>query len=42
MIKELKDKVTGIHNLIKLTDKQMKEYLISVQNIEDFPEVSAC
>jgi len=41
MIKELRNKVTNIHNLIKLTENQMKEYLVGVQNLEDFPEISA-
>ena len=27
MIRELKEKVTSMHNLIELTSKQMKEYL---------------
>ena len=29
-----------MRNLISVTGKQMKEYLISVQEIRDFPEVS--
>ena len=40
MIRELKDKVQGIHNLIDLTAKQMKEYLSGIQVIEEHPEVS--
>ena len=30
MIKELRNKVTNIHGLIKLTEKQMKEYLAGI------------
>ena len=40
MIKELKTKVMSINNLISLTKNQMKEYLSSIQNISEFPEVS--
>ena len=42
MIRELKEKVTSMHNLIELTSKQMKEYLQGVQVIEDYAEVSKC
>ena len=40
MIRELKEKVTSMHNLIELTSKQMKEYLTGIQAIEDYPEIS--
>ena len=30
MIKELKQKVTQMHDLITLTAKQMKDYLVSI------------
>ena len=42
MIRELKDKVTTIHNLIELTGNQMKEYLSGSQRFmaDDYPEMS--
>ena len=40
VVKEVKNKISQVRNLIQMTAKQMKEYLVSVQEVRDFPEVS--
>ena len=41
MIKDVKAKISQVNNLIDLTAKQMKDYLVSIQEISAYPEISS-
>ena len=40
LMKEIKDKIKSTFGLIELSEKQMKDYLREVQNMDEAPDVS--